>query len=305
MEDFNQLKVKFDSLLEAMEGKKGSNKGRDLSPASNSGNDIQFVDQTEPQRRPIHERLGRKPTSTAVPAYDFSDQPAVHGRFLPAVTAEMKAKMEDVTQFVDLNELLGVNRAPVNSSRKPPVFTHDANGNLSISTRGGRRSITTFVEYVSAFTIFMGYRVAQHPALAIPMSRYLDVMGRMADGREHRTWLLYDELHRMHMAAHPDDVSLWTRRHEESYLEAEREYAPTSSHHHDSVSRVSRQNDQPFRTEPATDGQICYQFNSGNCKSEPCKSGRKHVCRYCGGDHQGRNCNQRFTNHSKPTKHST
>ncbi|KAJ7358259.1 hypothetical protein DFH08DRAFT_953441 [Mycena albidolilacea] len=36
--------------------------------------------------------------------------------------------------------------------------------------------------------------------------------------------------------------------------------------------------------------QICYDWNTGICKSSPCPAKRRHVCRTCEGDHQSSTC---------------
>lgn len=129
----------------------------------------------------------------------------------------------------------------------------------------------------------MGYQVAACPPLAVTMARYLDVIGRLADTREPRFWPMYDDLHRMHIKDNWEDFSLWTRSHEDSFLEAESEWHFTITIRNDSASRVKchsckqtghlerdcphKHSSQPFRNDPGAEGQVCYQYNSGNCKS--------------------------------------
>ena len=44
----------------------------------------------------------------------------------------------------------------------------------------------------------------------------------------------------------------------------------------------------------------CYPWNDGRECTEPCSRGRKHICRYCGAGHRGKDC--RFKSAGKGNK---
>ncbi|KAJ7173151.1 hypothetical protein C8R46DRAFT_892720, partial [Mycena filopes] len=47
---------------------------------------------------------------------------------------------------------------------------------------------------------------------------------------------------------------------------------------------------KPKKASLPVEQQVCYDWNSGICKTSPCPSKRRHVCRNCEGDHPGSAC---------------
>lgn len=66
---------------------------------------------------------------------------------------------------------------------------------------------------------------------------------------------------------------------------------PSSNSHHTSPgANYKGAASKPKKTPLPVDQQVCYDYNSGICKTSPCPAKRRHVCRTCDGDHPASAC---------------
>ncbi|GAV06505.1 hypothetical protein RvY_16480 [Ramazzottius varieornatus] len=257
----------------------------DEAQSSEPDSDIGDRRRANHKRKYHHTRQG--PLKLRKSDYDtLCDSP-----YLPPVKEGLLKALFDERQYVKISDLTKENRIPGAEKTKghsTQVTTDAETGQLVLKPATKVSSITTFTEYVECFTVLMAYRVTVNPKLALPMTSYLNFMAELAHpdrGFPSDKWLAYDARLRITAARYPTDLSLWSTVHadikQRTCLTNSNGPSISREHGHKVQVRVTESYNQPFRTNPAADGEICKRYNRGQCPDEPCPNAFSHSCSYC------------------------
>lgn len=137
--------------------------------------------------------------------------PAADESLLPPVHRKMRERILNLSEFVDLSELLPANRMPGTSKFGEKVRI-DPNFQQNQQNQIKKEYICDFVSWTRAYYVFMAYRVNAYPEVTLPMLRYQDIIASLADpikGYPLNLWFSYDSQFRPSMSIRPTDFEMW------------------------------------------------------------------------------------------------
>ena len=242
---------------------------------------------------PAKLRVGREPSELT-----FAHDHVVAYNDLPHVSTRIRNKLASSSEYVKFEELLADNRA-----ERPGTSGRDDQAGASIES---------YETWYEAFHVFLMHRAFHRPSMMIPLLKYANLIAKMAKTFPVNVWSNYDKQFRLSAASRPNDHVIWTtidpmisstslnkpnmmtssyqpflparekRRANESNKAAVCYTCQKSGH---IAKNCPGNRNQLFRDNEDADEMpripICYMYNDGLCRTEPCPQKRSHICARC------------------------
>jgi len=137
--------------------------------------------------------------------------------------------------------------------------------------------ISTPLDWALAYSTYSAVVTHFHPAKASQMITYNNIVLRLAREVKGRVWFRYDRAFRQAAAIHPN--IRWDRREPDIWLAAMSEDIRPLSESAAATLTTPATEPTPARRKRASDDELCYRFNRGECTSRSCRFG--HKCLVC------------------------
>jgi len=177
---------------------------------------------------------------------------------------------------------------------------------FAIQPTNSSKRITSFIDWLEAWNIFMAITVAHKPSQALQLIAYQSIISSASAHYPLNAWLNYD-MHFRIMAA-SDPTIRWDVRHSDLWLKwitpfvrqpqsgrfpcshcGSTSHYPENCNFRPSVAPNTPRTTNRKVSPTATSGiPICIDFNRSQCFRTPCRF--LHKCEHCGANHSGKTC---------------
>ena len=199
---------------------------------------------------------------------------------LPPIPPQLMKNIES-GKYIDMGDLLpeALSEAFDRSQRD----TKDDN----TTTSRHKFPISTPLDWALAYSTYSAVVTHFHPAKSGQMITYSNIVLRLAREVKGRVWFRYDRAFRQAAAIHPN--IRWDRREPDIWLAAMSEDIRPPSESAGATQTTPATEPTPACRKRATDDELCYRFNRGECTSRSCRFG--HKCLVCqSAAHPAKNC---------------